>query len=109
MTKRRKSVVVGLLIGLPGLMWIAWLASGREVFTKAGKAAQVAVRDELFGDTVVQTRFVPGPILGHYVGLDLAIAATVAALVVGAILWWLGRRRERQQRGAAQVNRGQQP
>ena len=46
-------MAVGLLVGLPGLIWIAWLVSGREVFTKGGKAMQVAVRDELFGDVSV--------------------------------------------------------
>jgi hypothetical protein len=87
--------VTGGLVGLPALTWIAWLASGREVFTKAGKAREVAVRDELFGDLVTQTRFVPGPIFGHYIGLDLAIAVSLAALAVGTVLWWRARRGRR--------------
>jgi hypothetical protein len=103
MSRRWKIAVAAVVTGLPALLWIAWLASGREVFSKSGKPMEVAVRDELFGDTIVQTRFVRGPLLGYYVGLDLAVAATVAALVAGWTFWRITRRRGRR---AAQVDRG---
>ncbi len=83
------------LAGLPVLVGVLWMASGREVFSKSGKAAQVELRDPLFGDSTVQTRFVPGPVLGYYIGLDLVVVVTLAAMSVGAIWWWIARRRRR--------------
>jgi hypothetical protein len=92
-----------VVIGLPLLAWAAWLASGREVFTKGGKAVQVAVRNELFGDTDLQTQWARGPLFGWYVGLDVAVLVTLAALVAAGVLWW---RMRRQRRRAAPAHGG---
>jgi hypothetical protein len=90
---RGKLVCRLALLGLPLLTALLWIASGREVFSKSGKAAQVAVRDALFGDTTVQTQFVPGPIFGWYIGLDLVAVVALVCLAAGSAWWWLARRR----------------
>jgi hypothetical protein len=73
------------LLGVPLLAAMLWMASGRETLTKSGKAVEFTVRDELFGDTLVERRLVPGPVLGYYVGLDVVAATALAALVSGFI------------------------
>jgi hypothetical protein len=105
MSTARRLLLVGVLAGVPAAVWVAWLGSGRDVFTAPEKAVEVAVRDPLFGDTVEHTEMRRGPIGGYYVGLDLALAVTVAALVVGGLAWWLIGRGGRRRR-AAQVERG---
>ncbi len=104
MSRARKSLFIGVLIAVPAAAWVACLASGREVFTKAGKAAEITTRD-IFGDAQVEIQFQRGPILGYFIGLDLAVAVTVVALMVGGLAWWVHCRHARRQR-AAQVNRG---
>ena len=84
-----------LLPDVPLLVGVMWLLSGRPVFTSSGRAVEVLVSDPLFGDALPQTRFVPGPIFGYYVGLDLLIATVLLALAAGVIWWWLGRRQRR--------------
>ena len=86
MTTRSKSVI-SILVAVPLLSAALWLASGREVFTKSGRALEVHVADDLFGGTNTETRFEPGPVLGYYIGLDLVGAATGLA-AVAAIVWW---------------------
>jgi hypothetical protein len=95
MLVQAKHVGRAALVGMPVLTALLWLASGREVFTKSGKAAQVAVMDPLFGDTTTQTQFVRGPIFGFYVGLDGIMMVTLACVAAGAIWWWAARRRRR--------------
>ena len=92
MARRAWAVV---LIGVPSLLAACWLASGRGIFTKSGKAVDVQVRDELFGTTFVQKQFVSGPIFGYYIGLDLVVAAAVVCLIAWAISVWIARRRHR--------------
>ena len=84
-----KRIWTAALIGLPLVVMVLWLASGREIFTKSGKAVDVQVRDELFGTTFVQRQFVPGPILGHYIGLDLVVLAVILCLAAWAISKWV--------------------
>ncbi len=74
------------LLGVPLLAALLWLASGRETLTKSGKAVEFTVRDELFGDTLVERRLVPGPVLGYYVGLDV-VAVTALATLVSGFIW----------------------
>ncbi len=92
------------LVALPVLAGILWAASGREVFSKSGKAVQIEVRDPLFGDTTMQTKLAPGPVLGYYVGLDLVVSAALAAAAAGLIWWWVARRRRRAARMAEGVH-----
>lgn len=95
MYARRRLAGLIILIGVPVLLAVLWLASGRETFTKSGKATEVVVRDPLFGDTLTETRFMPGPILGYYIGLDLLLLSVLFAAIVAAVWWWLARRRRR--------------
>ncbi len=99
-----RSVLSVLAIAATTAVWVAWLASGHEVFTKSGKALEVGVRDQLFGDVQLQVQLQRGPVLGYYIGLDLAIAVTVAALIVFGLVWLSIRRGRRH--GAATVKRG---
>ncbi len=100
MLARRNIAGLVVLVGVPLVMAILWLASGREVFTKSGKAVEVAVRDPLFGDTTTRTELAPGPIFGYYIGLDLLILALLAAVVAGGLWWWIARRRSRAARSS---------
>jgi hypothetical protein len=100
MPARWKLVAGVCLVALPIVVAAAWLVSGRPVYTAAGKAVTVNGRDPLFGDTIPHQEFVPGPIAGHYVGLDLVAIAVLIALA-GAGIWllitWRARRRVRRQ------------
>ena len=89
---KRLSVRV-LTVGIPVAVWGLWFCSGLEVLTKARKAVEIEVEDELFGDTVTETRMIPGPVGGYYIGLDLAVGITVGALLIGAGRWRRTRRR----------------
>jgi hypothetical protein len=102
-----RSVLSSLAIVAAIAVWVAWLASGRETFTKSGKALEVGVRNELFGDVDLQVQLQRGPIFGYYIGLDLAVAVTVAALIILGIVWLSSRRARR--RRAAPVERGSPP
>ncbi|HOO17631.1 MAG: hypothetical protein KBH81_04325 [Phycisphaerae bacterium] len=95
MYARRKIAGLMILVGVPLLAAVLWLASGRETFTKSGRAVEVAVRDPLFGDMVTETRLERGPIFGYYIGLDLLLLALLLAVVVGAVWWLLARHRRR--------------
>lgn len=95
MYARRRLAGLVIVIGIPVLLAVLWLASGRETFTKSGKPTEVLVQDPLFGDTLTETRFARGPILGYYIGLDLVLLSVLAALIVAAAWWWLARRRRR--------------
>ena len=80
------------LIVLPVCMAGMWLASERETLTKKVKFREVEVQDDLFGD-YVESRAVPGPILGYYVGLDAVGGGTALCAAAGAAIWWRKRRR----------------
>jgi hypothetical protein len=97
MTGRSKIASLALLTGIPALLAVLWLASGRETFTKSARTVQVAVRNEVFGDTDTRTELVRGPICGYYVGLDVVLLAIAVAAVLGLMLWLVGRRRRRLQ------------
>jgi hypothetical protein len=87
-----KPALAIVLIALPVMIVSLWLASGREVLTKPGKAVSVSVRDEVFGETFIQQKMVPGPILGYYVGLDMVILVAAGCLVLSVVAWWAFRR-----------------
>ncbi len=95
MSARAKRVIIFGPLILPAVVTICWLASGHEVFTKSGKYLNVPVRNELFGDTDIQVQFVPGPLLGYYIGLDLVIVTLLVALFAGLVAWLILRRRRR--------------
>ena len=80
------------LIVVPVCVAAMWLASERETFTKPVKNRDVKVEDDLFGD-YVESRAVPGPILGYYVGLDAVAGVTALSATAGAVFWWRNRRR----------------
>jgi hypothetical protein len=88
------------LVAVPVLVAALWLLSGHERLTKSGRPVDVVVNDELFGGTTTETRFVPGPFLGYYIGLDAVAATTAAAVACGTVWWWVGRRRRRSVRPA---------
>lgn len=96
MTTKGSFMLGGILAGVPVLTAALWLASGREVLTKAERAVTVSVPDRLFGDTNDAVRFVRGPVFGYYVGLDLVIATLVVWLAIVGTCWLLGRRRAHQ-------------
>ncbi|HEY3241874.1 MAG TPA: hypothetical protein VGM03_00860 [Phycisphaerae bacterium] len=95
-----RKIGVAALIGMPVLTLVAWLASGRQVLTKAVRHVPAPVQDELWGpdQTFVTQR---GPVAGYFIGLDAVIAAT---LVCGALLLVIAivrvRRRKSQRLGA---------
>lgn len=95
MKTRRRWLFAAILIGIPLLAVALWLGSGREVLTKPQRAVDVQITDKLFGDTIVETKFVRGPVFGYYVGLDLVIVATGACMAIGGISWIVGHRRAR--------------
>ncbi len=80
------------LIVVPVCVAAMWLASERETLTKTIKIREVKVEDDLFGD-YVESRAVPGPILGYYVGLDAVGGVTALCATVGAASWLRARRR----------------
>lgn len=84
-----------VLLGVPLLAAVLWLASGHEILSKAERAVDVEVKDPLFGDTIVQKQFVRGPVFGCYVGLDSVIVISVASLAIGGGTWLLRRQRDR--------------
>jgi hypothetical protein len=95
MWTRSKFIGVVVLIGLPLVVALLWILSGRETLTKSGKIVAVTVTDELFGGMNVEQRLVRGPFLGYYIGLDV-VGAAVAAAVAGGLVWlWITRRRRR--------------
>jgi hypothetical protein len=82
MSGKRLAYWVGLPI-LPMAFVIGlWLASGRPVFTQHKRVVPVTVKDPFFGDTIVEQHFVPGPILGYFVGLDLVLAVAILSAVI---------------------------
>ncbi len=83
------------LIVVPVCVAAMWLASERQTFTKTAKNRDVKVEDDLFGD-YVESRPVPGPILGYYVGLDAVGGVTALCAAAGAVSW----RRKRRARAA---------
>ena len=72
-----------------------WLASGREVLTKPIKHVDMAVRDNLFGGTNLETQDVRGPIWGYFIGLDLVIVACGFSGFGILLMWAIHRRRRR--------------
>ncbi len=84
-----------VLLGVPLLAAVLWLASGREVLTKSARVVDIEVKDDLFGDTVVEKRFVRGPVFGWYVGLDSVIVLSAGALAISGGAWLVGRWRDR--------------
>jgi hypothetical protein len=97
MSAQGKYLLYTILVVIPVLTAVLWLASGHEVFSKSGKAAQVTVSDPLFGDTTTQTQFVRGPILGYFVGLDAVAVVTAICLAIAIVCRWVARRRRVQQ------------
>ena len=95
MRARSKLAGVAVLVGVPLLVAILWLVSGRGLFTHSRQAVEVTVRDELFGDTRTEQRFVPGPVFGYYVGADVLLLSIVAAAAGGTAWWLISRRRAR--------------
>ena len=89
----------GILLGLPLLAAALWLASGRETLTKSARAVDVEIKDSLFGDTIVEKRFVRGPVFGCYLGLDSVIVVSAGSLAIGGGAWLLARRRDRRKEG----------
>jgi hypothetical protein len=96
-----------VVIGVPVVVLVLWVSSGREVLTKAEKAQAVQVADPLFGGTDTEQHFVRGPVAGYYVGLDLVAVTACASLGACAVAWWIKRRKargkERNQYGAAKI------
>ena len=95
MRARSKLAGVAILIGVPLLVAILWIVSGHGMFTQARRIVGIPVRDELFGGTSTELRFVPGPVFGYYVGLDAVALTAAGAVAVGLIWWWLSRRTAR--------------
>jgi hypothetical protein len=95
MSGRAGKVLRGVLIAIPLVMVVLWLASGRERLTKRERYVTVERTDALFGGTETVTEAVPGPrwAFGYYVGLDLVGLTAAASLALGAGSWLLGRRR----------------
>jgi hypothetical protein len=93
MNGRAEKVLRRVLIAIPIVMLILWLASGRERLTKHERYVTVERTNELFGGTETVTESVPGPrwAFGYYIGLDLVGLTTAACLALGAGSWWLGR------------------
>jgi hypothetical protein len=90
--RRRVAPVWVFLVLLPVVTCVLWLSSGREMLTKSSRAIEFELQDAMFGDTINETHFVPGPILGYYIGLD-AVAVTFgffwAMLALAGVLRWI--------------------
>lgn len=84
-----------ILICIPMLAMVLWLASGREVLTKTGKYVEVEIVDEVFRDKTTEYQLVRGPILGCYIGLDLVLGSTAGSLAVGGVSWFVRHRRKK--------------
>lgn len=98
MRARSKLAGVAILIGVPLLVAILWIVSGHGMFTQARRIVGIPVRDELFGGTSTELRFVPGPVFGYYVGVDFLLLTIVAAAAGGTAWWLISRRRGRRAR-----------
>ena len=73
-----------ILVSVPALVGFLWLASGRERLTKHFRTVSVAETNDLFGDTAIVQKFIPGPILGYYVGLDLVVIVVLVSLAIAS-------------------------
>jgi hypothetical protein len=87
--------VAVILFAIPAFLLVLWAVSGREFHTKTHKAVAVAVRDEVFGDTTIEEKFIRGPLLGYYIGIDAVIVFAFLALAATGVYWWWSLRRER--------------
>ena len=83
-----------ILLGVPLLTTVLWLASGHQILTKSARVVDVQIKDPLFGDTIVEKQFVRGPVFGCYIGLDSVIVTSVASLAIGGGAWLLRHRRD---------------
>lgn len=84
-----------VLICIPVLAGILWIVSGREILTKTGKPVEV-IKTDVFGDPIPFTQFEPGPVFGHYVGLDAVAGTAALSILAVTVLWWRQRRRRSQ-------------
>lgn len=92
MPGRMKILMRTVLICIPALAGILWIASGRENLTKTGKFVK-STGEDVFGDPSTTLILEPGPIYGYYVGLDIFAASTAFCLTAALVLWWWQRRR----------------
>jgi hypothetical protein len=84
--RRRVTPLQVFLILLPIVSLALWLSSGLETLTKQSRAVEIEMEDTLFGDTATETRLVPGPFFGYYIGLDVvALTAALSLLTLGSI------------------------
>ena len=81
-----------VLVAIPLIVMALWFASGREVLTKRTRVVSVSIHDTLFDETTTVEEFVPGPIAGYYVGLDLVVASVLLCAAI-ALIWWISVRR----------------
>jgi hypothetical protein len=91
MSRRGRRCFWAAVVALPLLFVALWAWSGRERLTKSAKPVMVDVVD-VFGDHTPETRLVPGPVFGHYIGLDLVGAVVLACAGVAAIGYVVERR-----------------
>ena len=92
MSGRTNTLIHAVLICVPVLAGILWIACGRENLTKTGKAV-TSTGEDIFGDPSTTIVFEPGPIYGYYVGLDVFAGTTALSGTAALVLWWRRRRR----------------
>lgn len=86
MTRTGWRIRHAVLAAAPLLALAIWSVSGRENLTKATKNVQVTVEDDLFGGVITETRQVPGPVFGYYLGLyDAVVPVALGALLLGVV------------------------
>ena len=106
MSVRGRRCFWAAVVALPLLFVALWASSGRERLTKSAKPVVVDVVD-VFGDHTPETRLVPGPVFGHYIGLDLVGVVVLACAGVAAI-GYIVERRGRLAAGFPRTNHGAQ-
>lgn len=90
MSPRGKRLWIGTAcwLVLPAGALALWLWSGGPLFTGTHAVVEVRVQDA-FGDPAWESRLVPGPVAGYYVGLLDVVAASVAAWLALTFGTWL--------------------
>lgn len=94
--RRCVSLVWAALVILPLITCALWLSSGRETLTKSFRTVEVAVNDELFGDSTDETLLIHGPIVGYFIGLDAVIVTSAVSFSLLSIAGWRRRRRRKE-------------
>lgn len=97
--KHARHWVWWLMVGAPVAMTGLWLGSGREVLTKQRRPVEIMVEDRVFGDSVTEIHWAPGPIFGYYIGVDLVVLAASCSLAIAGVMGWRARRAGRRARG----------